>query len=182
MKTKLLFVALVALVAGGARAADYLTFGGKGASGLMKSKVTVYASAQDGQPKCPGCKVFRVVYDDLNGAVGATWVTDFRVRFSEECENAFSGDERTFKLTRLPGTQSMKAPAVGTGQILLSTMSELHSCEDSSLTLEFLRRKCMNPMAPECREMVVSEEAKFRLGDILRLQLVHDEDKIPNWN
>jgi hypothetical protein len=191
MKKILSVLALSALAAcasqtgrGLASEQGFAGFGGEGRSGTFGDAVTIYKRAADPQPKCPGCWNFRVVADlskkGPGAPVGKTAVSALRFSVADAC-----GTE-----TDSAGTSSPLAPTVQAAWSPLYTsdapvaLNIPSPCQQDGLVsdtvhVEFLRQRCLNPMEPSCREMIVDESVAVKLSTIRNLTGYKGSD-LPN--
>lgn len=139
---------------------NFVGIGDKGRSGKFNNVLTVYVNAKDPQPRCIGCKRFRVVYDarSQNETIGGTFAIKVGANLSKICDNA--AEPTLADLTaiwRYPISPTTAALTVEVNPML---------CRSDTFAIEFYGENCLNPSSPDCDELVVKESFDVSMNAI----------------
>lgn len=139
---------------------SFIALGEAGRSGRFNNVLTVYVNAEDSQPRCIGCKSFRVIFDSMsqNGPVGNTFSTKVGANLSKICDKA--GKPKLIDLTSIWRDHYSPSTATLTVEVNPSL------CKGDTFAIEFYGMKCLNPTVPECEKMVVHESFDVSMKEI----------------
>lgn len=156
---------------------NFIGVGPLGQSGKFKNKLTVFIDVDDPQPKCPGCVVFRVIYDfkddDLLSMAGMPWTTEVGVNVKKAC-GEFAEISHPTRLNPI-GPQPTAAV-----QSKLFAHVNPSMCHGDTITVEFFAQRCMNPTEPTCQDLVLTDSFDLDFKQLIRLNPLDSSAQMPN--
>ncbi len=154
-------------------ASQFIALGDVGRAGEFNNIVTIYVADKDSQPRCIGCRTFRVIFDGYkqHEPIGGTRVSKVAVDTKKSC-GPNAPDSKLIDLAALFRHQWSSAQAQLTAEV------NPNLCQDE-ISIRFFAQKCLNPSQPECLKMEVKESYEVSIKSISELQPI-SETAMPN--
>lgn len=181
MKSYLILLIICAFTFGSLQsfaASKFIGVGNAKRNKNFKTEVTIFEAEEDPQPKCIGCRNYRVIVDIFENQefkIGVPYPT--AVEF-ETCGTAADKSP----IAELVSIWRHKGSALMTRSHPALLMQNYSDKDCTSVMLNLLGKKCLNLNKKECREYVVVESFKIPVSKLnTNFEDVSlDEDPLPN--